>query len=279
MFANKIRLLPNEARDLFTEETGFSFTQHCIMVCQRGSQVYGTSTELSDEDYFAVIIPPIEKLVGLSIFDNWTYQHDDVDVVVFSLRKYIGLLLNSNPTMLETLWYRDGDYCDLETTTAFEAVKRNRYLFSSILAAGSFSGYARNQLERMEHNVTSRRMGAKRKRIMAKFGYDTKNASHLVRLYRMGVEFVETGELTVYRPDREELLAIKNGEWTLEQVKEEAARLEEKMCAAKENSPLPTEPNTHVAESLLVNLTLEHIRHQDSSHKDSRDINPYKLTT
>ena len=181
--------------------------------------------------------------------------------------------------MLETLWYRDGDYCDLETTTAFAAVKRNRYLFSYILAAGSFSGYARNQLERMEHNVTSRRMGAKRKRIMAKFGYDTKNASHLVRLYRMGVEFVETGELTVYRPDREELIAITNGEWTLDQVKEEAARLEERMCAVKENSSLPIEPNTHVAETLLVNLTLEHIRHQDFSHKDSRDINPYKSIT
>ena len=87
MFANKIRLLPYEVRDKFTDENGFSFSQHCIMVCQRGSQVYGTSTELSDEDYFAVIIPPIEKLVGLSMFDSWTYQQYDVDVVVFKLRK------------------------------------------------------------------------------------------------------------------------------------------------------------------------------------------------
>lgn len=279
MFANTIRLLPYEARDKFNDEQGFSFSQHCIMVCHRGSQVYGTSTESSDKDYFAVIIPPVEKLFGLSMFDNWKYQHNDIDVVVFSLRKYIGLLLNSNPTMLETLWYRDGDYCDLETTTAFEALKRNRHLFSSIIAAGSFSGYAHNQLERMERNVTSSRMGEKRKRIMAKFGYDTKNASHLVRLYRMGVEFVETGELTVYRPDREELIAIKNGEWTLEQVKEEAARLEERMCAVKENSSLPTEPNVYAAESLLINLTLEHIRHQDLSHRDSRNIRPYIFIT
>jgi len=279
VFANKMRLLPHEARDAFTEKNDFSFTQNCIMVCQRGSQVYGMSTALSDEDYFAVIIPPAEQFLGLKMFDSWTYQYNDIDVVVFSLRKYIGLLLNSNPTMLETLWYREIDYCDMETTSAFLNIRRNRNLFSSILAAGSFSGYAHNQLERMEHNVTSRRMGAKRRRIMDKFGYDTKNASHLVRLYRMGLEFVETGKLTVYRPDREELLAIKNGEWSLDEIKAEAARLEERMCEAKEKSPLPAEPSTHVVEKLLINLTLEHIKNQNSTRMDSRSINPYKFTT
>jgi len=42
-------------------------------------------------------------------------------------------------------------------------------------------------------------------------GYDTKNAMHLVRLIRTGEEILKTGEVLVKRPDAEELLAIRNG--------------------------------------------------------------------
>ena len=45
------------------------------------------------------------------------------------------------------------------------------------------------------------------------FGYDTKHAYHCIRLLRMGMEILETGEVLVYRPDWEELLSIKNGAW------------------------------------------------------------------
>lgn len=57
---------------------------------------------------------------------------------------------------------------------------------------------------------------------LKKFGYDTKNAAHLVRLLRMGMEFLKDGELEVTRLDARQLLEIKRGEWTLERVKAEA---------------------------------------------------------
>ena len=50
------------------------------------------------------------------------------------------------------------------------------------------------------------------------FGYDTKHAMHLVRLLRMGVEALRYGEIIVKRPDADELLEIRNGSWTYEQV-------------------------------------------------------------
>ena len=50
------------------------------------------------------------------------------------------------------------------------------------------------------------------------FGYDTKHAMHLVRLLRMGVEALRDGELIVKRPDAQELLSIRNGAWTYEEV-------------------------------------------------------------
>lgn len=42
--------------------------------------------------------------------------------------------------------------------------------------------------------------------------YDSKNMMHCVRLLRMGTELAETGKLNVYRPDRDYLLKIRNGD-------------------------------------------------------------------
>ena len=51
-----------------------------------------------------------------------------------------------------------------------------------------------------------------------KFGFDTKHAAHLVRLQRMRREILTTGKVIVKRPDAEELLAIRYGAWTYEQL-------------------------------------------------------------
>lgn len=66
-----------------------------------------------------------------------------------------------------------------------------------------------------------------------------KHAMHLVRLMKMGKEILTTGEVHVYRPDREELLAIRNGAWTFDQVEEFANRMQEEIKMAKDQSTLP----------------------------------------
>lgn len=50
------------------------------------------------------------------------------------------------------------------------------------------------------------------------FGYDTKHAMHLVRLMRMAEEILTTGEVKVKRPDAKELLDIRGGAWSLEDL-------------------------------------------------------------
>jgi predicted nucleotidyltransferase len=52
----------------------------------------------------------------------------------------------------------------------------------------------------------------------AKFGYDTKHASHLVRLLRMAEEILSTGSLTVRRSDAKELQAIRAGAWSYDKL-------------------------------------------------------------
>ena len=81
-------------------------------------------------------------------------------------------------------------------------------------------------------------MGEKRKAMVRKYQYDVKNAAHLIRLLRMGTEFLETGRLQVYRTtDADELKVIKRGGWTLAQVKAEAERLFAGVEAARARSP------------------------------------------
>lgn len=72
-----------------------------------------------------------------------------------------------------------------------------------------------------------------------KSGYDTKHASHLVRLMRMGYEILTEGKVIVKRPDRGELLAIKQGAWSYDKVMEYADEMQRKLDEAYKVTKLP----------------------------------------
>ena len=253
-----VRLLPEAVLKAFKERNGFDFAERAVMVCRTGSQSHGMATLDSDEDFFGVVVPPVNFLFGLRSFDHWDPKDLGLDFKVYSLRKYVNLLLKNNPNVLETLWLRDEFYCPVDTYDVFRQLQQIRDKFSSLRAYHSLSGYAYDQLKRLETSRYSREMGAKRKALVDRFGFDPKNAAHLIRLYRMGAEFVETGVLNVYREDdREELLAVKRGEWSLAQVKSEAERLRSYMKAIKEQSLLPLEPDELIVEKWLVDTTLK----------------------
>jgi uncharacterized protein len=131
-----------------------------------------------------------------------------------------------------------------------------RRAFSSKWAYESFVGYAKSQLNKMGLPGHRAYMGAKRKELVQKYGYDCKNAAHSVRLLRMGIEFLETGELNVYRTtDADEIRAIKRGLWSIDQVKAEVGRLSNRIASARDHSQLADEPDTALAEALLVEIT------------------------
>ena len=101
-------------------------------------------------------------------------------------------------------------------------------------------------------------MGQKRRELVRRFGYDAKNAAHLIRLLRMGIEFLTEGTLRVERADAAELLDIKRGDWTLEEVKSEAERLFQLAQEAYVRSSLPPEPDRERAERLCVEMISEY---------------------
>jgi uncharacterized protein len=88
-----------------------------------------------------------------------------------------------------------------------------------------------------------------------KYGYDTKHAYHLVRLIRMCREVLTTGKVIVKRPDREELLAIRNGAWTYEQLIE-FAESEDKALQELylKSNVLPKVPDKEKLDRLCIEL-------------------------
>jgi predicted nucleotidyltransferase len=245
----------------FEQQNGFDLWSNLVMACHVGSISHGThlDTGLDDIDIFYVAFPSPERKFGLRQWEHWTLKHDELDVVVYSFDKYVNLLVKSNPNVIGTLWLRPELY--MFHSSAFNSLLAHRELFSSLEAYSAFCGYAFGMLKKLENGAYKGYMGEKRKELVKQFGYDPKNASHLVRLYRMGIEFVETGILNVYREhDRQELIDIKQGKWTLDQVKNEAAKLETRMKVAKETSSLPKKPDVQKIDKLLVHLYMNHYR-------------------
>ena len=308
--------MPIDARivSAFETENGFPLEPHLVVLALMGSHSHGTympPTEpnaIDDIDMMGFVVPPIQYHLGLPRWEHWRMQFEELDVVLYSLEKAFRLLLKSNPNIVGMLWLRDDEY--LHRHPIFARLHEQREIFSSQVAADAFSGYAMDQLQRMEafdldrmaeyealtaairdqgpvtevleadanklvhiarnwgidlealkrfrklhRSHFSGYMGEKRKAMVRRYQYDVKNAAHLIRLLRMGTEFLRTGRLEVYRTaDAEELKLIKRGGWTLEQVKAEAERLFAGVAPARAQSPLRPTPDTTAANALLIDI-------------------------
>lgn len=230
-----------------------------ILLAYRGSIAHGTYEpnsepgSIDDKDAIGVAVPGLDHYIGQRQFGSrGTVEivRDPWDIVVYEARKAIHLLRKGNPNVLALLWLEWPFYIDL--TPPGERLIASRNHFATRSTFYPLMGYAKSQLAKMERAAFKGYMGEKRKRLVAQYGYDTKNAAHLIRLLRMGVEFMRDGELQVRRPDAAELLAIKHGEWTMERVKVEAKRLFRRAEDAHAASTLPDEPDPDAINALTV---------------------------
>jgi predicted nucleotidyltransferase len=236
-----------------------------VLLAYRGSHSHGMyvpptePTSVDDIDLMSVFIPGIEEYFGLSKFegDRGTVEikAEPWDVVAYELRKFIFLLRKGNPNVVSMLWLDEKHYVSLSPIG--QKLIANRALFSTKEVYHSFVHYARAQLYKMTHLAFKGYMGEKRKRLVEKFGYDTKNAAHLIRLMRMAIEFLEDGRFRVVRPDAAELLEIKRGEWRLAHVQSHAEELFRRASDAFEKSTLPEKPNNELIDQVLVSILRE----------------------
>jgi len=83
---------------------------------------------------------------------------------------------------------------------------------------------------------------------------NSKHASHLVRLFRMCKEILTTGSVNVYRPDADELLAIRNGAWSYEQLIEFAEKEDAELNKLYKESSLRHSPDRNKLDALCVQI-------------------------
>jgi hypothetical protein len=92
------------------------------------------------------------------------------------------------------------------------------------------------------------------------FGYDLKHAMHLVRLINMCKEILVDKTLTVYRPDREMLLDIRNGSWTYDHLEKYADDSQKELEKLYNESTLRHKPNRDGIQNLYHEICEEFYR-------------------
>lgn len=251
-----------------SEEARLVAERGLILRTQVGSGVHGTSiTGQDDRDEMGICLEPPEFVTGLArvphgvsgegpsvAFEQYE-RHTvwdkpgglanrsgagDLDVVVYSARKWARLALAGNPTVLLVLFVPDEDvvYCN---EIGAELVD-NAHRFVSKLAAQRFLGYLQAQKAAMTGEVGSH---TNRPELVATHGYDTKYAMHALRLGYQGVELLTTGRITlpVPQPQRQYLRSIRRGEVDLDEVVHAVTAAETKLTRLKEDSRLAHEPD------------------------------------
>ena len=239
-----------------------------ILRTQVGSGVHGTSISGQDDrDEMGICLEPPEFVTGLARVPNGIngegpsihfeqYERHtvwdkpgglanrsgagDLDVVIYSARKWARLALAGNPTVLLVLFVPDEEVVYRNETGA--ELVANAHRFVSKLAAQRFLGYLQGQKAAMTGEVGAH---TNRPELVAIHGYDTKYAMHALRLGYQGVELLTSGRipLPVPEPYREYLRSIRRGEVELAEVIEAVSAAEAELIRLKESSTLPDEPD------------------------------------
>ena len=87
-----------------------------------------------------------------------------------------------------------------------------------------------------------------------KYGYDTKHGMHLVRLLRMCREILTDGKVLVRRPDAEELLRIRAGDWDYHKLVEWAEAQDAELEVLAKTSRLPNQPDRKKLDQLCIEM-------------------------
>ena len=164
----------------------------------------------------------------------------DLDVVIYSARKWARLALAGNPTVLLVLFVADEEVVYRNEIGA-ELVD-NAYRFVSKQAGQRFLGYLQSQKAAMTGEVGAH---TNRPELVAIHGYDTKYAMHALRLGFQGVELLNTGRITlpVPEPNLAYLRSIRRGEVGLSEVIESVSAVEAELIRLTVSSTLPAEPD------------------------------------
>lgn len=224
-----------------------------------GSQLHGAKLEGTDDtDWYGVFVEPPELSLGLVQYPHFvcstgnpatTNTAADIDICMYSLKKWAGLAVKGNPSVLHFL-FAPSNPCHF--TWAKMCV--NKHLFLASSHAQAFLGYAEAQAHKL---FNKKPLDTNRSRLVEEHGYDTKYAMHMIRLVQEGCELMETGHITLPRPNREFLIDIRRGRFNLPELEEQYAGAVEALRWAEHESPLPDRVDLDEVSKFVSQMYLE----------------------
>lgn len=227
-----------------------------ILLTEVGSGLHGIAIPGTDDhDEMGVFIEPAGCVIGLAKpMDTYTYRTQpegrrsrpgDTDRVLYALRKYLRLATDGNPTVLAMLFAPEQSV--YATTELGEELRALAPSFLSLKVVDRSAHYLDSQVEKLLGRGHRGSM-PKRPELVEKYGYDTKFASHALRLGYQGLEIAEHGHLTLPmpEPEREAVLKVKSGGMPdLDAVLWHIRDLRDRMMQVVETgrTPLPPAPD------------------------------------
>lgn len=240
---------------------------HTILRCQVGSGLHGTTLAGTDDrDEMGICVEPPEYVIGLQRFEQYIFrtatertgdpnepsQPGDLDLTVYSLRKWLRLALAGNPTVLLPLFAPDHEI--VAVTALGRELRNHTDMIISREAGHRFIGYLRQQRQRMLDGTVAKRVN--RPELVERYGFDTKFAGHMVRLGLQGVELMETGWMTLPVPEpwRSWIVDLRQGRHTQQEALDVAGDLEQQLLRLVDTSDLPERPDAAWADRWLMSV-------------------------
>jgi uncharacterized protein len=246
-----------------------------------GSVSYGISSDTSDMDVVGFCIPKKEDIFthlrgdipgfGRQIqrFDVWQQHHimdkearQEYDFSIYSIVKYVQLAMENNPNILDSLFAPQR--CVLFCSSVAQIIRENRRAFLHKGSYQKFKGYMFSQLHKIEQKANS--SNPKRADTIQKHGFDTKFASHAVRLGLEVEQILIEGDLDIER-NREVLKSIRRGEWNIERIKDFCSQKERHLDDLYQKSTLQHSPDEEAIKDLLMNCLEQHYGSLDNAVK------------
>jgi predicted nucleotidyltransferase len=237
-----------------------------------GSTVHGTAIEgMDDRDEMGICVEPPQSVIGLNEFKHYSFRTaeqrqptkdgnsppslpGDLDLTVYSLRRYVALAAAGNPSMLLPLFVPEDAV--LYANEFGRELRAYRHMFISRKLGLRFKHYLHNQRRGMlgERNTPSRA------ELREQHSFDSKYAAHAIRLGIQGVELLTTGELTLPIESKmlAELRALRQGQRSLEWALAQTERYEQQIDAGLESTRLPAEPDWMEINRWLVDVHRRH---------------------
>ena len=245
----------------YTKAVGFPYSDQILLSFIGGSQMHGAKIhDTDDTDWYGVFIEPPEKILGTDSYEHFVFttggerggnRSSDTDVCLYSLKKWAHLVCKGNPSVLHFLF----------AAPVFEHIlwakmtlKKEVFVAKSHL--GAFLGYANAQMSRLLNQRGQK--NCHRPFLEEQYGYDTKYAMHITRLLGEARELMETGSITLPRPNKELLIDIRLGKFKLHELVQMNNQLEVEAIAAKEKSPLPETVDRSRISELTAQTYLEY---------------------